>query len=158
MHGVTTHDILGMIRDFHTLLSDYFEERAVGERQEEVKMLLSCMSRHERRLEKKLARYETGDDNAVAPRWPLFVSLPKCRFRFPPAKGKCNHLAEVNLTRPVAMRDVTKALLCCDRCLEEFYGALAEKSETHQARHLFNRLLHNTQREEKRFSRSSLDL
>jgi hypothetical protein len=116
--------------------------------QPRVKLLADYMARHEKILERSLAKFEEGASRGVLNTW--FKNAPSV------ATGKC--FEGVEIKPDMNIEDVIRIALKLDDCLLELYRSMADAAMAKDVKELFDQLLKAEMREERLTVRSALEM
>lgn len=144
----TVRSIIENVLAFHSGLGEYYDCLKVNARDQRTVMLLEYLCRRESCVTKCLEEYLHDSKDAVLKLW-INVSpeLPKDLF--------CKCSEELEIYAPFSIDDVIDIALHFDNCLIGFFSILEKSSEYTQAGTLFNKLLCNAQRAEKKLVRDT---
>ncbi len=144
----TTRDIIGLARQFHREVSDFYECLSNQASKGRVKLLLQYMSRHEKHLEECLAEYEQDASDRILETW----------FQYAPATTPVENLETVQLESEMSIDDVVKVGLRLDECLINLYREMADNAESREVAEVFCNLLDLEQQEEIALTRNALSI
>lgn len=144
----TTREVLDRIRKFHQMLSTYYNEVSQQTDQIRLRLLLDYMSRHEKKFEENLARYEEEASKKVLDTW--FKNLPD--------DEKLVDCEGMKIKPDMSTDEVIGIALRVDDCLIQFYKEMAECCVIKEIRELFSNLCEMEKREKYIFSRNAVEL
>jgi rubrerythrin len=148
MASESVKDILDHAREFHRDLGAYYASLGAAADKARVRLLLDYMSAHERSLDRALSAYEAMGQKAVLGTWfksALDGSLLEVKKLLP-------------VRRDMSTDDVIRCALKVDRCLMQVYRRLAENAVAEDVKSLFEELVRETQKGDRRLIRDALEL
>ena len=143
-----TKDLLDRARLFHKRLGELYKRLETVSKQEQVKMLLDYMSRHEKHLTESLSKYEEEASRRVMDYW----------YKYTPNNKSCENLENIELRPDMTIDDVISLAMRMDECLVELYRSVAENAESEEVKEIFNSLLEMEKQEKVELLRNALDL
>jgi rubrerythrin len=148
MGSESVRDILEHAREFHRQLGGYYASLRDASEKERVRMLLDYMSAHERGLDEALAAYESLAGKAVIGTWyksALDCALLEAKKLLP-------------LRHDMSADEVIRCAMDVDHCLLDVYRRLAESAVAEDVKKLFEGLVRETEKQDRRLIRDALEL
>jgi hypothetical protein len=139
----TTHDILKQVQDIHAQLAAYHEQMGEGADEEQIRVLLDYLQRHERKTEEALANTEEIARNALLNRW----------FQYTPDIADTSILRTVALSSDMSASEVIAKVLEYDEALHRLLVELAEGVTRDDLRELLTALAQVQEGEKKTAAR-----
>lgn len=143
----TVRDILERVRRFHRRLSCYYEESTEVSRNEKTRLLLDYMGRHERNINRCLAKYKKEAADAVLDTWMQYIPDSQLREAFQEAK----------IEPEMSPEEVFAHAMRIDGALVAFYEQLTSYSAAPTLQELFENLLELEKTKDAEYARSLLD-
>lgn len=138
-------DVIDHARNFHSLLSQYYDELSAVAERERVKIFLDYLSAYEKRHEQALAEYEETAPRDIIDTW-FKCGADKATDRtFEPAK----------LSSDMDIDTVLREALRLDECLSELYQEVVDRAQTDRIKEIFTRLLETNKKEMRNLVRDS---
>ena len=142
----TVRDILERIKAFHRRLSDYYQQSKSAAANERVALLLDYMGRHERLIDRCVAKYEKQGSHTVLDTWIQYIPDLSLREAF----------EEARLEPDMPVEEVFAQAMKLDSVLLAFYEQLASYSAAPKLQELFEDLLAMEKTKETEYARSLL--
>ncbi len=143
-----TRDVLEHVRNYHKLLSEFYQHLEDKAEKQRVKLLLDYLSRHEKHFDECLAVYNENASKMVMNTW----------YQYTPQIDPSELLEEVALTPEMSVDDVIRVALRLDNYLIDLYQMMAENAEIPEVREVFMNLLGMEQQEKREQAKNALSI
>lgn len=139
-------EIIGIIEQYHTGLSEYFIFLKSKTDDERVKLLLEFLGKSEAHLAEYLVKYRETSLNRLMNAWVKYVP-------WLPTDIYCECKKEVKLQPPLVTYNVLDAALHFDDCLINYYTTLVQEIQDERVAEIFSNLLRVTKKHEMNLAR-----
>lgn len=148
MRYVQVRNMLDHVRDFHQMLSEYYDQLSKETDKQRFKLLLDHMSKHEHDLSKGLGAYEESATRNVTD---TYVDCEHCNQIL----ATCE---QTPILPETGVDSVLTAAMDIDNCLLRFFREVADYAETERVRGVFRNLVEMEEAELRNLALSALQV